>query len=254
MKFKVILIFVTAILLSASILLSTASAIPLMLNNVPTTDITAHKNMVLMLNYYGYNYKTPQTVPTNSFLYSMEYGYNKCELGFDYTMKKSFTDAGGYPGPMAWNFKWKIMSEGSDPVSLAVGAFYAGAKSYNNQYYGASPYFVFSKQLKDVRLHLGYQTNLLGVKETDTDNKKSRGVIVGLDGVIIKSEKNPVTLMLDYTGGPLATYGIGIFQPINSKWSWSYSFYKPVKNELPISKTEVAKQHWIGINYTMQIK
>ncbi|HNY11421.1 MAG TPA: hypothetical protein PKK26_07530, partial [Candidatus Wallbacteria bacterium] len=154
MKFKVVYVFFMLIFMPLFVLPSKAAAVPLMLNNVPTTDVTAHNDLSLMLSYYGYDYKTPQTTPTSSFVYSMEYGFNKCELGFDYTMKKEFVDIGGYPGPMAWNFKWRIMTEGSDPVSLAVGTFYAGAKSYNNQYYGASPYFVFSKQFQNARLHL----------------------------------------------------------------------------------------------------
>lgn len=245
-----IVVLVSFLVLSAA---GSALAIPLMLNNVPTTDITPHNTLVLMTSYYGYKYKTPQAFPTKSMVYSAEYGYKKLELGFDYTADRLFVDNGGYPGKMAWNAKFRILTEGSDPVSLAVGAYYIGAKSYNNQYYGASPYFVFCKQIGQARIHAGYQTNLLGVKETDTDNKKSRGIIVGIDGVIVKHEKRPLSMYVDYTGGPLATMGVGFFQPFNAKWSWNYSYYKPVKSELPISKTELAPQHWFGVAYTIPL-
>jgi len=231
-----------------------AMAVPSMLNNVPTTDIVDDGNFLLMLNYFGYDYNEPQDLPTSSPVYSLQYGFKKCELGFDYVSKSDFVDNGLYPGKMAWNFKWRILTEGSDPVSLAVGAFYLGTKSYNNQYYGSSPYFVFSKQIKDARLHLGYQTNLLGAREVDDDNKKSRGVIVGLDGVIYDHPKNPVTLYLDYTGGPLATYGFGLYQPINPSWSWTYSFFKPAMKTLPVSGGELPDQHWFGVCYTIPTK
>lgn len=231
----------------------TVHAVPLMLNNVPTTDVTASDTLVLMLNYYGYRYKDAQAFPTQSMIYSLEYGYKKMELGFDYTADKGFIENGGYPGPMAWNFKYRILTEGSDPVSLAAGAFYLGSRAYNDQYYGTSPYLVMSRQFNDVRLHLGWQTNLLGVRTADEDNRKSSGILIGVDGTAIKHAKRPVSMFIDYVGGPLATFGIGVYQPLNTKWSWAYSFYRPVKRELPLSGAELADQHWFGISYSIPL-
>lgn len=231
-----------------------AAAIPLMLNNVPTTDITETDTLILMLNNYSFDYKQGPGFSTCSPVCSLQYGYKKCEFGFDHTVKNDFVDNGCYPGKTAWNFKWRILTEGSDPVSLAAGSLYLGAKSYNNQYYGTSPYFVFSKQFRRARLHLGYQTNLLGTKEADDDNKKSRGVIVGLDGVIYDHPNRPATLMIDYTGGPLATWGFGLYQQMGPKWAWTYSFYVPASRTLPLSGDELPRQQWIGVNYFIRLK
>ena len=233
----------------------TSYAIPTIFCNVPSTDITADNTLVLMYNFYKYAYKTPQAVDTKTSMYSIEYGHKKLELGLDYIGSRSFVDGGNYPGRTNFNFKWRILTQGSDEVSMAVGAMFVGAKKYpGDQYYFPSPYIVFSKAFKDVRLHLGYQFNILGFKQADLDNKKSSGLIAAIDGVVWKHPKHPVTMMVDYVGGPLATVGIGVSQPLSPRVSWFYCHYKPLKNPLPLSQAEFPKQHWIGVTYSIPLK
>lgn len=235
---------------------ASVSAMPSMLHNVPTTDTIAHDNFSLLISYYKYNSTTtpPAGVSDKSTVFGLEYGYKKLELGVDFIGSKSFTDNGYYAGRTAGNFKWRIMTEGSDEISLAVGSYYIGAKSYNNQYYKPSPYIVASKTFKDIRLHLGYQGNIFGYKEVGPENRKNNGVVAGLDAVIYKHPKNPITLMLDYVGGPQATYGIGFYQPINQKITWFYSYYSPKDKKLYDGVTPLDKQHFIGITYAFSAK
>ncbi len=230
-------------------------AIPTVFNNVPSTDVTGNNTLVLMFNYYKYAYKTQQAADTASMMYGVEYGYKKLELGGDFIASRSFVDNGNYPGRSNFNFKWRILTQGSDEISMAVGAMYLGSEKYTGgQYYYPSPYVVFSKAFKSVRLHLGYQNNILGFKRADLDNKNSRGLIAAIDGVVWKHPVRPVSLMLDYAGGPLATYGVGISQPLNSRVSWFYCFYKPVHDPMPLSQTESPKQHWLGLTYSMPLR
>ncbi|HNY11911.1 MAG TPA: hypothetical protein PKK26_10010, partial [Candidatus Wallbacteria bacterium] len=249
------LIIFSAALLLVLFSLRVSYAIPTIFCNVPSTDITANDTLVMMLNYYNYAYKTPQAADTRTMLYSLEYGYKKLEAGADFLGSGSFVDGGNYPGRVNWNFKWRILTEGSDEVSMAVGAMFIGAKKYpGDQYYFPSPYVVFSKAFKNARLHLGYQSNILGFKRADLDNKKSGGLIAAIDGVVYKHPKHPVTMMIDYAGGPLATVGIGVSQPLSPRVSWFYCFYKPLNNPLPVSQAEFPKQHWLGVTYSMPLK
>jgi len=253
-------LFTSSIIVSTALLLVLSSvqasyAIPTIFCNVPSTDTTASGTLVMMMNYYNYAYKTPQTADTKTIITSLEYGFKKLEIGADFIGSGSFVDGGNYPGRTDWNFKWRVMTQGSDEISMAVGAMFLGAKKYpGDQYYFPSPYIVFSKAFKDVRLHLGYQNNILGFKQADLDNKKSRGLIAAIDGVIWKHPRHPVTMMVDYAGGPLATWGIGFSQPLSPKISWFYCFYKPLNNPIPLSQAEFPKQHWIGVTYSMPLK
>lgn len=258
-KFKQVLLTAPIIVSAAFIFVlfsvQVSYALPTIFCNVPSTDTTADGTLVMMLNYYKYAYKTPQAVDTQTMITSLEYGFKKLEIGADFVGSGSFVDGGNYPGRTDWNFKWRILTQGTDEISMAVGAMFLGAKKYaGGQYYFPSPYIVFSKAFKDVRLHLGYQDNILGFKQADTDNKRSRGLIAAVDGVVWKHPRHPVTMMVDYTGGPLSSVGIGISQPLSPKISWFYCFYKPLNNPLPLSQAEFPKQHWIGVTYSMPLK
>lgn len=232
-------------------------AMPSMLHNVPTTDTVAHDNFSLLISYYKYD----DANKSCSGVYGIEYGYKKLELGIDLVGGSSFTSNGYYAGRTTGNIKWRIMTEGSDEISLAVGSYYIGAKKYNDQYYKPSPYIVASKTFKDIRLHLGYQDNMFGAKEITYDKdvnqndvyRRSKGIIAGIDAVIYKHPKNPITLMLDYTGGVNATYGIGFYQPINAKTSWFYSHYSPKDKKFP-NGVQQDKQHFIGITYNFSAR
>lgn len=247
---------VTAAILMVLFLSGNCYALTTMLNSIPTADIVAHKTFSLLGSYYKFNYMNSYTFDTASPIYGLEYGFNKFELGLDYIQSDSFTRNGLYNGRYAGNFKWRILTQGTDAVSLAVGVMSLGSKNYspagNWQYYKPAPYFIFTKAYTDCRLHLGYQMNGFGFAKAD--GKNSNSILAGIDGTIYKHPKHPITLMVDYIGGPMALYGIGFYQPINPKLTWAYSFYKPQKHFANDGTEYAPKQHFISLTYTFQLK
>jgi len=239
-----------------------AWAIPSMLNSIPTTDVTGHRTLILMENYYKYNYKETDIPCDSSLIHGLQFGYRNVEFGVDFVGKRDFEDLGMYPS--SWNAKWRIFSEtASAPFSLAVGTFYLGAKrvpGLEDDAYKPSPYLVAAKTLGNWRLTLGYQKSLFGFSRVDTHpitgfaERRNDGLLAGLDGVIIRHAKNPVTLMLDYYGGPLATWGFGLSQPFMETFNWSFCWYQPVKDKLPDSGAESPTQVWFGISYNWDMK
>ena len=152
---------------------------------------------------------------------------------------------------------------------MAIGNMYAGGKTLDifdvdetsSVAYKDSPYIVFSHAFKDLRLTLGYQKNLAFYSKivdcsedlSIVDAHNNDGIIAGIDGVIIKSEKHPVTLMLDYYGGYQATLAAGFYQPITKEISWGYSYYKVMRDQLPNSGAELPSQHWLSVSYTFPL-
>jgi len=234
------------------------SALPTILNYVPSTDVIPEGNLLLQLSYYGFDFNDDASralVRTpGSMLYSLGYGWKKAEIGLDVIGRQSFstTESGLYAGPTSFNFKYRICTQGTghDRFSLVVGAFNIGTRDYGDTfgYYRPSPYLMLSHAFKNFRLHAGYQWNILGYHWLDTDRKSNNDLIAGFDAVIIKNKKRPVTLLIDYTGGPAKMVAYGLSQPINSEWSWGVSYYVPIDDHLPVSGTELPKQIWVGIS------
>jgi hypothetical protein len=237
-------------------------AIPTVLNYVPTVDTAADRTLILQISNDSFDFKrfNPVTNPKpvgfkeSSMIYAFEVGFRKAEFGVDIFGDKDFcnTRSGNYAGPTAWNVKYRLMTEKPDAFSLAIGAFNLGTTRYSGtDYYEPSPYIVAAKNFTGFRLHLGYQANLLGYRRLDTDRKKNNGLLAGLDAVIIKHKKRPVSLYLDYFGGPAATYGVGLGQNLNPRVGWLLSTYHPIKSRLPVSKWELPKQYWFAVNYSI---
>ncbi|MBF0409366.1 MAG: hypothetical protein HQM10_18645 [Candidatus Riflebacteria bacterium] len=234
------------------------TALPSMLNSIPTTDVIASKTATLMFTYY--KYESRKDIPSrSSCVTGIEVGIaDRFEIGFDFVNDKRFHDDGLYP--TSFNFKWKVLSEDKDKsgFSLAVGSYNIGGKSVSDNAYKASPYIVFGKAYKDFRLFAGYQANLFAYKKIpvfeydsmgeiyNSENKDNSGIILGADGVVIKG-KYPVTGMIDYYCGAQPTLGVGLYQPINS-WAWTYCYYKSVDEKLGI--TPIPASHWGSIFYT----
>ncbi|OQA11091.1 MAG: hypothetical protein BWY66_00069 [bacterium ADurb.Bin374] len=247
-----------AALIGLLMLSSTAvSALPSLLNSIPSTDLIPTDNLMLQMSYYAYTFTedaSRNAVHTpDSMIYSLGYGLNKVEFGVDVVGRQSFstTESGLYAGPTSFNFKYRILTQGTgdDKLSLAVGAFNIGANDYGDDvgYYKTSPYLVLSREFKDVRLHLGYQWKLFGYSWADDDKKPNDDVIAGLDAVIIKHEKRPVCLLIDYAGGPSKMLAYGISQNLTPEWNWGFSYYVPIDDHLPVSKAELPRQYWIGV-------
>ncbi len=247
MKFKTRVIFIMVFFLLLFAGAENAFSIPL-------PDLTPHKCISFSLDYYSYGFDNPPPIATSAPDWGIEYGYKKVEFGVEYIPKTQFVESGFYPGKTAWNVKWRILTDGSDPVSLIAGSLYLGSKKYTNQYYGPSPYMIFSKSYKGLRFHLGYQDNLLGSVYADTDNKKSRGMVGGVDGTLFKHPKHPVFFIVDFAKGPMATHGITLSQPINRYLTWVCSMYTPFEKRLPVSGDELPVQKRFGLYYTVPIK
>ncbi len=235
-------------------------AIPTALNYVPTVDTATDRTLVLQISNYSFDFKRfdpitnpkPQGFKERSPIFALEVGFKKAEIGIDVIGDKDFSNprSGNFAGPTSWNFKYRLMTEKPDAFSLAMGAFNLGTTKYSGfDFYEPSPYLVAAKSFHDFRIHLGYQFNILGYRRLDTDRKRNDGLLLGFDTVIIKSKKRPVSLFLDYFGGPAATFGAGIGQNINSRIGWLFSSYHPVKSRLPVSKWELPKQYWFAVSY-----
>lgn len=253
------IILICLLILSAN----SVSALPTILNYIPSTDLVPTGNMIMQLSYYGFNYtddasralvRTP-----GSMIYSLGYGWKKAELGFDLIGRQSFstTESGLYAGPTSFNFKYRVCTQGtdSDTFSLAVGAFNIGTHDYGDTfgYYRPSPYLVLSHAFKDFRLHAGYQWNLLGYEWLDNDKKSNDDVVAGFDAVIIKHRKRPVSLLIDYTGGPGKMLAYGVSQTLSPEWAWGISYYVPIDDHLPVSGTELPRQVWFGVTRYFQL-
>jgi hypothetical protein len=243
-------------------LTASAFALPTMLNSIPTTDIVPNGTGMLIEGFYTYDYKNTAVASSSSMVHCLEFGYRNVEFGYDGVADKDFEDGGLYPS--SFNFKWRLFNQDEkNPVALAVGAFFLGAKSVpglEGIAYEPSPYFVLGRTVKGVRYSLGYQTALFGYKRVDADPvtgdfvSRNNGVILGVDGTIVKSKKHPLKLWLDYYGGPAANYGIGLHQPINDKFAWTCSYYIPTRDTLPVSGDESPKQLWAEITYSFKVK
>ena len=239
------------------------SALPTILNCVPSTDLVPTGNLILQSSYYGFNFTDDASraliSAPGSMIYSLGYGWKKAELGVDGVGRQSFstTESGLYAGPTAFNFKYRVLTQGtgSDKVSLAVGAFNIGTHDYGDAfgYYRPSPYLVFSHAFKEFRIHLGYQWNILGYHWLDTDKKSNNDMIAGFDAVIIRHKKRPVSLLIDYAGGPGKMVSYGIAQTLSSEWAWGFSYFVPIDDHLPISGMELPKQYWVGITRYFQL-
>ncbi len=233
------------------------SALPTLLNSIPSTDLIPADNLMLQMSYYEYTFTedaSRDAVRTpGSMIYSLGYGMKKVEFGVDVVGRQSFanTDSGLYAGPTSFNVKYRVCTQGvgNDKVSLAAGVLNIGAHDYGNDvgYYKTSPYLVLSHEFKDVRLHLGYQWNLFGYSWADDDKKPNDDVIAGLDAVIIKHKKRPVCLLIDYAGGPSKMLAYGISQNLTPEWNWGISYYVPINDHLPVSNAELPRQIWVGI-------
>ncbi|MBP7635899.1 hypothetical protein KBA41_17175 [Candidatus Ozemobacteraceae bacterium] len=233
------------------------SALPTLLNSIPSTDLIPADNLMLQMSYYGFNFTDDATralIRTpGSMIYSIGYGMRKVEFGADVVSRQSFSDttSGLYAGPTSFNFKYRICTQGTgnDTFSLVAGAFNIGTHDYGDAfgYYRPSPYLMLSHAFKEFRLHLGYQWNLFGFHWVDADRKGNDDVLAGFDAVIIKHRKRPVSLLIDYAGGPLNMVAYGIFQTLNPEWSWGISYYVPVNDHLPVSNAELPRQFWVGI-------
>lgn len=236
--------------------------IPTALNYLPTVDTAPDRNLVLQLSNYSFDFKRfdpvanpkPRGFKENSMIYSLQVGFKKAELGVDIIGDKDFsnTRSGNFAGPTAWNLKFRLMTEKPDPFSLAIGTYNLGATKYSGcDFYEPSPYIVAAKNFPGFRIHLGYQSNILGYRRLDSDRKRNDGILAGFDAVIIKHKKRPVSLFLDYFGGPAATFGAGLGQNITPRLGWFLSTFHPVKNRLTVSKWELPKQCWFAISYFM---
>ncbi len=238
-----------------------AFALPSLLNYCPNCDLIPDRSFVLQLQNYSYSAFDKQTVPPtkrSSMIPGFQVGLKKLELGLDIIADPRFSkpESGLYAGPTAFNFKYRILTQGSDTFSLVVGAYNLGTTHYNGfDFYEPSPYFTMCKSFGDLRLHLGYQWNLLGIQklvEADGSKKINNGIICGFDYVLVKGKK-PLTLLVDYFTGPLATVGVGASYPFNSHWSFGFSTYHPVRDHLPdspASTLQLPKQLWLGLTYS----
>ncbi|MFZ2957652.1 MAG: hypothetical protein WA705_12240 [Candidatus Ozemobacteraceae bacterium] len=241
---------------------ASAWALPTILNYCPSVDLIPEHNLMLQLSYYNYHFTDDASKAAikknSSLIYSVGYGFKKSEIGVDIVGEKSFvnTDSGLYAGPVAFNFKYRLLTQGNkgDKFSLVVGAFNLGTQKYSNtDYYVPSPYFMVCKDFKDFRLHAGYQWNFLGVERLDTDRKKNNDLMLGFDAVIIKDKNHPVSLLVDYFGGPGKTLGVGLWHTLSKTISWGVSTYHPLNSELPISKFQLPKQYWVGVSYYLPL-
>jgi len=248
----------TFVLIGLVMLSSNAvSALPTLLNSIPSTDLIPADNLMLQASYYEYYFTedaSRDSVHTpGSMIYSLGYGLKKMEFGVDVVGRTSFsgTESGLYAGPTSFNLKYQICTQGTgnDKVSFAVGAFNIGAHDYGDDFgfYRTSPYLVLSHAFKDFRLHLGYQWNLFGYSWADTDRKSNDDVLAGFDAVIIKHRKRPVWLLIDYAGGPSKMVAYGISQTLTPEWNWGASYYVPVNDHLPVSGAELPRQFWVGV-------
>lgn len=239
--------------------------LPTVLNYVPTVDTIASRTLLLQISNYRFDFQRfdavtnpkPVGFKSSSMIYSLEVGFTKAELGVDFIGDKDFsnTRSGNFAGPTAWNFKYRLMTENPDAFSLAVGVFNLGATHYSNtDYYTPSPYFVVGKSFPGFRLHLGYQLNILGYRRLDvtaTSSRRNDGIMAGFDAVIIKHPRRPVTLFVDYFGGPASAIGVGLGQNLTPRFGWLLSTYHPTHGQLRDTKWELPKQYWVGLNYLM---
>lgn len=238
-----------------------AWGLPTILNYCPTVDLIPENNILFQASYYKFQFTDDAAKAAikkdGSMIYSLGYGFKKAEVGVDVIGEKSFSnmDSALYAGPVAWNVKYRLLTQGTgtDKFSLVLGAFNLGTKSYNSDYYGASPYIMAAKAFKDFRLHLGYQVNILGYKRLDTDRKTNNDILAGFDAVIIKHKTRPLSLMVDYTGGPGKMIGVGLWQTLSPNWAVGISTYHPLDDELPVSKFELPKQVWVGVTYYLPL-
>ncbi|MBF0548037.1 MAG: hypothetical protein HQM08_26605 [Candidatus Riflebacteria bacterium] len=244
----------------------TLFAMPSMLNYVPNCDTVPNKNLQVTFANYMYDFKGPfqnaGVTTNNSFWYGLEVGLKKAELGIDYLSNAAFVDQRSalYAGPVCYNFKYRLLTEGKDSFSLAIGAYNLGATKYNGlpfEFYYPSPYIIGTKTVRNMRFHLGYQIAILGYKNLDYDKKKNDGAMAGFDTVIIKSKNHPLTLMVDYFSGPMSCVNVGLLQPINSRLSWNLCSFHPLKQHLePVqsSSVEFPIQYFLGLNYLIPFK
>lgn len=243
--------------LALAVLVGPALAVPTLINYAPTVDTIAKDTLMLQLSYYKFNFKDDASKAAikedGSWIYSLGYGFKKAEIGVDVIGDKSFTnmDSALYAGPTAWNVKYRLLTQGQghDTFSLAIGAYNLGVKEYTQDFYGPAPYIMAAKSFDGFRLHLGYQFNILGYKRLDTDRKRNNDFLAGFDAVIIKHKTNPVSVYIDYTGGPGKMIGVGVGQTLGSKWAWALSTYHPIKSRLPTSGFELPKQWWFGLSH-----
>lgn|GEM_PF-2915536 len=255
--FRKIVGFIVLFFLSVS-----AWALPTIINSCPSVDLVPENNLMFQLSYYNFNFTDDASKAavkkSGSPIYALEYGFKKGEIGVDIIGEKSFvnTDSGLYAGPVAFNFKYRLLTQGTkgDKFSFVVGAFNLGAKKYQNMdYYVPSPYFMACKAYKDFRIHAGYQWNILGFERLDTDRKKNNDLILGFDSVIIKDKNHPVSLLVDYFGGPGKTIGVGFWHTVSKTVSWGISTYHPLESKLPVSKFQLPKQYWVGVSYYLPL-
>lgn len=232
---------------------------PTVLNYCPSVDLIPNRTVMLQASGFLYDFRRfdPVTNPRPpkfddaSMIYSLGFGFRKAEMGVDFVADRSFSnpDSGLWAGPIAWNFKYRFLTQGSDSISLAAGVCNLGATRYSGQdYYSPSPYLVAAKSFDGFRLHLGYQMNLLGYRRIDSDRQKNDGLLAGFDTVIIKDKVRPVSLLVDYFGGPAKTLGLGVYQLVSPQWLWGFSYFHPIQGELSASKAEMADQYqlWVG--------
>ena len=236
-------------------------ALPTVVNYMPNCDTVAPKTLMLQVSNYSYRFTDTATKAAikkdSSMIYSMEFGFKKAEVGVDFIGTRSFVDTRSalYAGPVAFNLKYRLLTQGQkkDTFSLAVGTYNLGVKKYAADYYVPAPYVIATKAFKDLRLHLGYQFNILGFKRLDTDRKRNDGILFGFDTVVIKDAKKPVTLLADYFGGPAATVALGVTQNFTPKLNWCVCYYIPTKSKLPVSKSQLPKQLWVALSYYLPL-
>jgi len=238
-----------------------AQALPTVINAVPNCDTTPDRSVVFQIQNYSYAKFDKQAVPPtkrSSMIYGLQFGFRKMEVGLDTIADRRFSkpESGLYAGPTAVNFKYRLMTQGSDSFSLVVGAFNLGVERFDAvDYYEPSPYFMISKAFNDLRLHLGYQLNLMGfyrLVEADGTKRKNDGFICGFDYPLIKGA-HPLMLLVDYVSGPMAMFDVGLGYTISPKWSIGVSSYNPLRDHLPnspASTLQLPKQFWWGISYT----
>ncbi|MBF0547644.1 MAG: hypothetical protein HQM08_24605 [Candidatus Riflebacteria bacterium] len=236
-------------------------AMPSMVNYIPNCDTVAYQNFFLTTGILKYSYSGPlkdaHVATDNSTWYGLQLGLKKAEIGVDYLSNKAFVDERSalYPGPVCYNFKYRLLTEGKDPISLAIGSYNLGAPKLNDlpfDCYYPSPYIVGTKTIRSVRFHLGYQTALVGYKNVDYDKKKNDGVIAGFDTVILKSKNHALTLLAEYLSGPMSSINVGLQQSISARWSWSFCSFHPLTQHLePVqgSPVEFPRQYYFGVGY-----
>lgn len=242
-----------------------AQALPTLLNYVPAVDLVPERTVVVQLQHYAFHFReaaTRATVKeTSSLLYVLEVGLARAEIGFDVVADKGFsnTDSGLYAGPVAVNAKYRLLNQGQgrDRFSLAVGCYNLCATRYDLNgadvgYYAPSPYLVAARSFPGFRLHLGYQWNILGYRRLDSDRRRNNDVIAGFDAVIVRHKTRPLSLLVDYAGGPARMVAFGLGQTLGPNWAVGVSVYQPIDGHLPASGLELPRQTWVGVSHFLK--